>query len=77
MCFTGCVILTSSVGEVLCAVSRSEQFYSNYNYYSTQSYSFEVNQLNLPAHATYHYRIVAFNLAGESFGEDQIFVVPP
>jgi len=57
--------------------TRSEQFYSNYNYYSTQSYSFEVNQLNLPAHATYHYRIVAFNLAGESFGEDQIFVVPP
>jgi len=57
--------------------TRSDQFYSYYNYYSTQSYSFEVSQLNLPAYATYHYRIVAFNLAGESFGGDQIFVAPP
>ena len=56
--------------------TRSAQFYTDGDYYSTQSYNFDVNQLNLPSHTTYHYRSVAFNLSGESFGQDQTFVSP-
>ena len=63
---------TSSYGSD----TRAEQFYSYYNYYSTQAYSFDISTLNLPPGSTWHYRIVAFNLGGESVGGDQIFVVP-
>jgi len=65
--------LTTSYGSD----TRFDQFYTSYDYYATQAYSFDVNQLGLPSYATYHYRSVAFNLAGESFGLDQIFISPP
>ena len=65
--------LTTSYGSD----TSFDQFFTSYDYYATQSYSFHVNQLNLPPYTTYHYRSVAFNLAGESFGQDQTFVSPP
>jgi hypothetical protein len=65
--------LTTSYGSD----TSFDQFYSYYDYFSTQAYSFDVNQLNLPPNTTYHYRIVAFNLVSEGFGGDETFVTPP
>lgn len=54
--------------------TRNNHFFSYYNYYATQSYATVLSFFYFIPGATCHYRAVAFNLSGESAGNDETFV---